>query len=188
MNKGNHDEQRERAVDACALLNDFVTSLTTATGVIRRSYKEENNYQNCLPYPEIPVFLFVRRMAFHYIIIYLKKWNEFWRLYNNIIPDEYKEDFRVINNKIEEIGAIQYRNKCVGHILDNDTKRPMTKAFEEKAIKSVVGPKEEDFLRWVNADRSMPSSKSLVNVAQKTRDLIASQWGLKKIIDEHIDP
>jgi hypothetical protein len=67
----------------------------------------------------------LKRMSIAHAIVSLAKWVEFHDRYKQVIPEDCRADSKALRAEILRRGVREFRNKAIGHVWDDDTKRPL---------------------------------------------------------------
>jgi len=94
------DDNRQKAIEAAVLLNEFVGDLKAAVRIYSH-YKNKRGESN------IHELLFIRRMCLSYLIITLAKLVEVYKRYKAILSDNsIKMTYKKIIKKLEKLKVI----------------------------------------------------------------------------------
>lgn len=99
------------------------------------------------------------RMCHHALIIALFKLHEISKVYPLLIRDlpvELGKSFKEIVGKIEKVGVCRFRNKYAAHIIDKDTKRPVSLAKGTEILGGIIGcsvAEHLEFYNWIIPER-----------------------------------
>lgn len=169
------ETKKKDAIDACRLLNELQLDFMIGG----RSFdiyeaaekaRESGEFQHA-------VSLGLTRMSLNHIFISLTKWYEIYERYLYLFPKEIKHTAKALVKDIDARNVRDFRNKYIGHVLDNDTKKPLsieeTDAFVDDIIKGDIA----SFILWVNN----PETVDEKNVSGKThiiKDAILKEFNL----------
>ena len=171
---------RQLAIDAVDILNDFIGDLITGVMVFReyREYyrKGEMSLSTMVP---------IQKMCFSHLVLTLAKWLEFYDHYNKILPDGSKEICRSLNKKIRGKNIRGFRNTCIGHIWDKKLNRPLMQSEIMSKLKDITGEKADDFLKWINDPPNNQYPETVVSVVEEIRDSLVQEYGIipSEVID-----
>lgn len=174
------DVQRARAVDAVDVLSDLVIDLVTGVMVFREyeaSY-EKKGYSDA-------VHLSVKRLCFFHLILSLCKTIEFWKRYRSIVPDELKGQFKTLVKTLENKKVPDFRNKYIGHIWDDDSKRPLVHSEIIEKIDIICEGDLDGFLTWINNPKGNAFPTNVVTIVEATRDTLVKMHKIRD--DEFIN-
>src|SRR5438094_3230918 len=117
-----HPPHYERlAREAFRLASDLMIDLVAGTQtyyILARRFDE-------VPTPD-HVRTAITRLCLFHTIITLSKWTELYERYKAIIPKDVRDTAKKLRNEIDHRGIVEFRNKVVGHIWDNDLRRALT--------------------------------------------------------------
>jgi hypothetical protein len=157
-----------KMLEAFRLANDLHLDLITGT----QAYNIFQRLVSANP-PRETVQIGIRRLCLSSVILSLCKWVEYYDLYKSIIPSDIQQHAKQLRNEIDRKGIPDFRNKIVGHILDDDTKRPITMEDVEKKLLSILGPNDiNGFMRWVNNPDGNQFPDNVVMVIERVRERI----------------
>lgn len=167
-------DPRERAVEAARLLNSLLLDFIVGTRAL-----EIFDSPGIAPSVTRTIEIGLNRMAISYLVVSLAKWNEFYQRYRAILPADVRDACLALHDKIAARGVVEFRNKVVGHILDDDTKRPLTPSEIDQLLEQVVGGDREDFLLWINNPAENTFPDSVVGITEHIRDKLRAEYGLR---------
>ena len=160
---------RKDAIDAVDLLNNFVSDFITGTMALEQYHKKYNS--GVITEGQL---VDIRRMCLSHLVLGLTKWAEFYKKFNHLIPSDLKDDAKQILKTIERRKVIAFRNKCVGHIWDKETNRPLTNSEIMAMLNTMTGNDIRGFLRWVNNPDPSEYPKSVAGISEAIRNNIAA--------------
>lgn len=153
------------------ILVDQIVDLTTATCAIRDHIAIMNS--ESAPSPQWSICYF--RMCSTSLIISLSKlWealNHYGKEINNF-PTELRASCISLKQEIEKRKIYQFRSKYAAHIIDDETKEPLSLTEGDKRYKEIVGEEVSDLLKfceWI-CPQSEPTNSSVVAVVTQARD------------------
>jgi len=167
------DTDREQAVNAVDLLNDLVGDLITGTMALAQYHKKYSS--GIITQGQL---VGANKMCLSHLVIGLTKWAEFYKKFYHLIPSELKDDAKRIIKAIESRKVIEFRNKCVGHIWDKDTNRPLVNSEIMARLSTITGNDIHGFLRWLNNPNPAAFPNSVAGISEAIRDKIASAHGI----------
>ncbi|MFT7404292.1 hypothetical protein [Zhongshania sp.] len=159
------------------VLVDQIVDLTIATTAIR-DHIDAPNFQ-----PESQKSIAYFRMCSNSLIVSLSKLWEALDHYGkeiNEFPEELKINCRALKSEIERKKIYQFRSKYAAHIIDKDTKKPISLVEGEKRYSSIVGENIGDlinFCDWIIPENYNKNPKSVMNTVERTRDYCLSIVG-----------
>ncbi|HET8942796.1 MAG TPA: hypothetical protein VFN13_12505 [Rudaea sp.] len=95
------------------------------------------------------MFQQVFRMCFCWLILTAAKVEELWRSYGILATPYAKERMRGALKKISARGLTDMRNSAIAHVLDRDTRKPVTPEQIEEMIKTVSKGNLLTFIHWL---------------------------------------
>lgn len=181
MNKTNHTRNvKINPTDAANILNDLIGDLVAGTNIFMDYHKRYvlNEFQ-------IEQMAAVQRMCFSYLALSLCKLMDFWKHYNSLVPDPYRDDLKRLNTIIEKRGVRDFRNKIAGHILDEKLKRPLLNSEINVQIEKLIGNDVDGFIYWINNPIDNTYPNTIVSIVEIIRDAITKKYALSpsKIIN-----
>ncbi len=164
------NNRKERAIQAWRLLNDFVGDIVAATRV-----SEVVEQAGILNERALRV---TNRMCFSHLIITLSKWAELCDHYASLIPEECRSACRGLRRDIDRRKIRGFRNKCVGHIWDNRTNRPLTETELDSYINAIVGDDPLAFVQWLNDPNANVFPNTVISIVETTRDRLRETFAI----------
>lgn len=167
------NSDKERALSAVDLLNDFVGDFVTGTMVLAQFHAEHN--AGSISSGQLAG---VNKMCLSHLVLGLTKWLEFYDKFHDLIPNELKDEAKQVIRKIEAGDVLAFRHKCVGHIWDKDTNRPLVNSEIIDRLNKIMNNDARAFLKWLNNTDSVAFSKSVAGMCEAMRDKIADAYGI----------
>ena len=167
------NSDRERALSAVDLLNDFVGDFVTGTMVLARFHAEHN--AGSITAEQLAG---VNKMCLSHLVLGLTKWLEFYDKFHDLIPNELKDEAKQVKRTIEARNVLDFRHKCVGHIWDKETNRPLVNSEIIGRLNRIMNNDVRAFLKWLNNPGSVVYSKSVAGISEAMRDKIAAAYGI----------
>lgn len=167
--------QKERAIEAFWILNDFIGDLITGTYAF-----------DCFDLPDFKknataeVLRRYNKMADCFIYITLAKWIEFYDHYLPIIPHHLKKKCKSFREDLEKRGVRKFRHKVVGHIWSKEHNRPLLDGEINEMERRITQGDNEKFLRWINDPANNGSGETVVGISELVRDEIRKEWSLSQ--------
>ena len=154
------------------LLVDQIVDLTTATTAIRDhvSLMQEDG----APTAKWSVCYF--RMCTTSLIVTLSKlWETLDHFGADIrqFPEDVKDACASVRAEIERRKIYQFRSKYAAHIIDKDTKKPLSLAEGDRRYREIVGEDVSDLIAlcdWINPQGSPMPRTSVMYAVVRTRD------------------
>lgn len=166
---------RNKAIDAVDLLNDFIGDLIIGVNVLREYIKKEREGRL-----DIREMIPIHKMCLSHLILTLNKWCEFYKNYSQLIADEHREPVKNLNRQLKEKRIENFRNKCIGHIWDNDHRRPLMHSEIMSGLERIIGSSLSDFLTWVNNPQDNSFPNTVVGIVETVRDSITARYGISE--------
>lgn len=167
-------DPRERAVEATRLLNSFLVDFIVGTRGL-----EIFDSPAIAPKVTQRIAIGLNRMAISHLSICLAKWTEFYRSYGAILPLDVRSACLKVHNEVISRGIVDFRNKVIGHIADDNTKRPWTAAEIDEHFNRMFAGNREDFLRWINNPEANIFPHSVVAITEHVRDRLRTDYGVR---------
>ncbi|MBU4589442.1 MAG: hypothetical protein KKG01_00735 [Candidatus Omnitrophica bacterium] len=140
---------RDKAIEACKLLNQYVGDLVATARSLQLFESQES-----FPRLKNELRLSLRRMCLSYLIITLSKWGELYSKYKTVIPKDLRQSCRALYQNIQCKGIIDFRNSVVGHIWDKKHKRPLLSLEIENRLKKMFDGNMDSFVKWINDSKN----------------------------------
>lgn len=165
---------RSRAIEAVRILNDFIADAVVGT----RSF---DIFDRVTSGRELShgTKVGIARMCYFHLILLLAKWAEFYDRYASVIPADCANDCRAVRQKIKTLGVTEFRNKCVGHIWDTGTKRPLTAKEISGYMTAITGDDGVAFLHWINSPNDNAYPRTVVSVISHVRDRLKAEYEIE---------
>lgn len=164
---------REKALNAVDLLNDFVGDFVTGTMVLARFHAEHN--AGSLTTDQLTG---INKMCLSHLVLGLTKWVEFYDKFNDLIPMELRGEAKQIKKTIEARDVLGFRHKCVGHIWDKKANRPLVNSEIVDRLNKIINHDVREFMRWLNNPDPNEYSKSVAGISEAIRNAIAVAHGI----------
>lgn len=169
------EDNRERAIEAILLLNDFGGDLICAT----RSFEYFDTFLFKADKSEQMLRLF-NKMADTFLFVTLAKWIEFYDRYHLLITAEEKPICKKLRDELDRRGVREFRNKVVGHIWSRKHNRPLLPSETEELDKKITKGDPRSFLKWINDPRENRIGVTIVGTTEAVRDAIKEKWALSE--------
>lgn len=161
---------RDECINAADVVNDLLNDLFSAVGLWRglvnaRSKSLVNFRQEVLD-----------RVVNGHIIVALHKVGELLvhPTYSRIFGSHELEWRRSVRKKISSGGISGLRNAYIGHIHNQNLGRPMYASELDSLYKTVLGPKVDDFFKWV-----LEGDQSVFQLLLSLRNFLESTYSIK---------
>ena len=165
--------ERERAIDACDVLNDFIGDLITGVMVFRDYVSSHQQGKT-----RLEMMVSVQKMCMSNIVLGLTKFEEFWVNFHDLVPEDHRSSCKAILRRMNQRKIGNFRDTYVGHIIDLKTKCPLKKSDVEAAFRVIAEPGIDEFLRWINDPKSNAHRDSVVSVVEAVRDTLQQAYGI----------
>lgn len=159
------------------VLVDQIADLTIATAAIR-------NHTSCSEFDPMSQYTTTYfRMCSTSLIITLSKLFEALRHYGkeiNSFPEPIRSNLISLRCDIENKKIFKFRSKYAAHVIDDDTKTPISLAEGERRYKDIVGETIGDlldFCDWICPADYQEKPECVISVVTKTRDHCLSVVG-----------
>ncbi len=161
---------RDDAVHAVDTLNDFVGDFVSGVMLFR---EWETQFKG----GHVPKILMVnvQKICLSHLVLGLCKFVEFYERFHKIIPSEHRKTCKGLVREIKQKGVIAFRNKCVGHIWDNDLDRPLIHSEIMARINLLMGNNISEFLDWINNPKGN-TLHTVVGIVETVRDIVMTQY------------
>ncbi len=159
------------------VLVDQIVDLTIATTSIRE-HLEEKSFD---PTSQ-RTFAYFRMCTTSLIVSLSKLWealNHYGKEINSF-PEELKLSCRRLKAEIESRKIYQFRSKYSAHIIDDETKRPLSLKDGEKRYRAIVGSTIDEiigFCDWIAPENFSEAAGSVMYTVVKARDYCLSVVG-----------
>lgn len=167
------NSDREKAINAVDLLNDFVGDFITGTMSLARYHAEHNS--GSITTEQL---VGINKMCLSHLILGLTKWSEFYKKFHDLIPIGHKDAAKQIIKTIETRKVLEFRNTCVGHIWDKENNRPLVNSEIMERLNKITSNDIQSFLRWLNNPNPAEFSNSVAGISEAIRDKIAATHGV----------
>ncbi|MGC2457949.1 MAG: hypothetical protein WA435_08135 [Gallionellaceae bacterium] len=161
---------RLQAVDAVDLLNDFVGDCVAGVMVLRSYQAGLKRHQN-----GGTALVAIHKMCISYIVLTLFKWLEFHEKYKSVIPDQHKKACKNLYKLLEQKGIRPFRHKCIGHIWDDDLKRPLFNSEIMTRLDNIIDNDLDKFLNWINDPTGNVYPNTVVSIVETLRDSLVQE-------------
>jgi hypothetical protein len=124
------------------------------------------------------VMVSVQKICVSHLVLGLSKFTEFYKQFRRVIPSEYVGTCKALAAEIERKGVVKFRNKCVGHIWDDEQQRPLIHSEILTRIAQVTGGDMPGFLNWINNPEVNEFPSTVVSVVETVRDALRSKYSI----------
>lgn len=165
------DSDRKKAINAVDVLNDFIGDFITGTMLLKEYHAAHNSGS-----VTAGQLVGVNKMCLSHLILGLTKWAEFYKKFHDLIPSELKEPAKEIILTIENRKIIEFRNKFIGHIWDNETNRPLVHSEIMERLDKITNYDIQGFLGWLNNPDPNQYQNSVAGISEAIRDKIVDAY------------
>lgn len=162
---------RVRAVYATDTLNDFVGDFVSSVMLFREwdaQFKAGRVRQETM--------VTVQKICLFHLVIGLSKFDEFYRRFRQVIPLEHRDVCKGLVHDLKQKGVIDFRNKCVAHIWDDDHQRPLVHSEIIARFDRITGGNISSFLDWINDPRGNTYPSTVVSIVETVRDALMARY------------
>ena len=153
------------------VLADLIYDLTVPAEVFRE-YVHKDNFS-----PDNLIHAGVLRMTSNALIMSLARLWEVIRYYGqeiNSFPENIKQGCNLVKKEIEDKKIYQFRSKYAAHVIDKDTKKPLSLSEGKRRYEIIVGTTigdMNDFCSWICPENYASHQEySVVKVVTDLRD------------------
>ena len=169
---------KSKAIEANKILNDLIGDLVIGTRTIDHLFHPLLSSQVDKPYK-----IGITRLCIFHIIITLTKYIEFYKHFKIIIPKDALNNCKDLVNILQKKQIIEFRNKVVGHIWNNDRNAPITDREHDILLQHIYGGDFNSFLLWINDQKDNVFPKTVISIIENVKKKIAESY---KIDDSEI--
>ena len=158
------------------MLSDLIIDLIAGVMVYREfeaSYKKRH--------PTDGIEVSVNRLCLFHLILNLCKVIEFWKRYKSLVPNDLKEQFKSLVKTLEGKKVTEFRNKYIGHIWDDELKRPLVHSEVIRKIENLCEGDPESFLNWINNPKANSFPTTVISVIETTRDTLMDEYQISNV-------
>jgi hypothetical protein len=167
---------REKAVEAYLILNEFIGDLVLGTSAL-----DFLSVSRLPPFSDEQFYIGATRMCVGHIVLTLSKWAEFYEHFRKILPEEVRAACRELRKEIAKRRICDYRNKVVGHIWDKNQKRHLANDEVDRLLQEIYCGDFEEFLSWINNPKGNSYPETVVAITQYVRDCIKAKHNLGEV-------
>ena len=169
------EETKERAIEACWLLNDFGGDLIVAT----RSFEYFDKPEFKAKFSDQALRIF-NKMADSFLFVTLAKWMEFYKRYHLLIPEDAKPICKRLRNELARRGVKEFRDGVVGHIWSKKHNRPILPREIDELNRKITQGNPRAFLKWINDPSNNRLDTTIVGAIEGVQDAIKEKWSLSE--------
>ena len=167
------DQVREKAVHAADVLTDFIGDFVGGTALLHEWATDFKSGR----VPQM-VMINVQKICVSHLVLSLSKFAEFYKRFNQVIPSEYLGTCKALAAEIRRKGVVEFRNKCVGHIWDNEHNRPLIHSEIMARLALLTDDDMSGFLNWINDPKNNEFPSTVVSVVETVRDALVSKYSI----------
>ena len=164
---------RNDAVDAVHILNDLIGDFVVSVVTLkenRRRFSEKKEMANAL--------VASNKMCLSYMVLALDKWLEFYNKYHRLFSGELHSTCKTTTKLIRIREVEKFRDRCVGHVLDKDTNRPLFPSEVNNGLNKIIGKDINAFLNWVHNTSGDKYPESITSIVEECRDYLANKFSI----------
>jgi hypothetical protein len=175
MQNENPMENRKRALDAVAVLNDLIGDLVTGTMSHRMFVKSFNDGK----ITEAQM-VGIQKMCLSHLALALCKCKEFWERYHDLVVEEYRLEFTGLLKELSRRNVIDFRNRYAGHIWDKKKHRPLFNSEVMSYFDSFSADRSlYTFLDWLNKPNGNEFPSTVVSIVESLRDALQNKYSIQ---------
>ena len=164
---------RLRATHAADTLNDFVGDFVSGV-MLLREYDAHYRAGRI----KLPLMVTVQKICLSHLILSLCKFTEFYDRFKSVIPPEHVDTCKKLVRTITDKGVKEFRNKCVGHIWDKDSGRPLLNSEIMDRLNRMIDLDIEAFLKWINDPKANDYPATVVSIVETVRNALMVKYSL----------
>ncbi len=164
---------RERAIEAVDILNDFIADCIAPVNVFKDyliKWDGDESKQSSL--------VAVYRLCMSQVILTLFKWVEFYEKNSGLIPDDMRDDCKILLKRVKARDIEYFRNSCIGHIWNKEKNRPLHNSEIEELLNKITLNHVGKFMKWINDSENNSYPNTVVSIVEKLRDEISTRYGI----------
>jgi hypothetical protein len=168
-----HELIHRRVVDASDVLTELHGNLCIGCGTFRMHFQQFKRR-------EIPLLLMagVQSMCLQHIVLALTKLIEFWERYHDVVPEEFRAEFKALLKELNRRGVREFRNAAAGHIWANELGRPLVQSEVQERLTRIADGDREKFLQWVFGEQVNVYPTTVVSIVEAVRDRLMEVHGI----------
>jgi len=120
----------------------------------------------------------VYRLCMSQVVLTLFKWVEFYEKYNDLIPNDLRNDCKMLLKRVKARDVEYFRNSCIGHIWNKEKNRPLHNSEIEELLNKITLNNVGKFMKWINDPENNSFPHTVVSIVERVRDNIATQYGV----------
>ena len=165
-----YKKTREDAIDAADILNDMVGDFVTGVMVFKliNTISDLGSARTA-----------AEKMCLSHLILSFDKWIEFYNQYHGLFEDQLHDECKSLKMALERRRVEDFRDRCIGHILDKKTKRPLHNSEILERLEKIVGNDLQSFLSWINNTDENVYPKTVVSIVEEARDYLIKEYKIK---------
>ncbi len=162
---------REEAIEATHILNDLIGDFVAGVVTLKdnqRRFSDEKKFANAL--------IASNKMCLSHIIISFDKWLEFYKRYHRLFSGELHKTCKMLTKQITIREVEKFRDRCIGHVLDKDTNRPLFPSEVNEGLNKIIGNDIDIFLNWVHNTSGDKYPETVTSIVEECRDFLADSF------------
>ena len=159
--------ERNRAVEAVDILNDFIGDCVASVNVFS-DYSEKFKSNNT-------ALVVIYRLCMSYLLLTLDKWLEFYDRYHKLIPADLHGECKQLTKELRSRNIEDFRNTCVGHVWNKKKKRPLYNSEIDAALERITKGDIPGFLKWVNDPSNNVFPATIVSIVETLKDRLSEE-------------
>lgn len=180
VGQGVSNQRRGQAVYAADVLNDLVGDFVSGV-MLFHEWETILNAGDVTQETKIAV----QKISLFHLVLGLSKFEEFYHRFHQVIPPQYRAACKALVRELRQKGVTKFRNKCVGHIWDNDQQRPLVHSEIMARFDNITGGNIPAFLEWINDPKGNIYPSTVVSIVETVRDALMAQYCIT--FEEFID-
>jgi hypothetical protein len=165
------EEQRHKVIEAARALNYLVGDLHGGW-VSYRLFSGNEAVKSLVP-SELHSSL--TRMSLSWMVLAVTKIDEICSTYHSIMPSSLKSELRLFRKDVRGYDFRRFRNKLIGHVIDDDTKRPLSQDELKEELRRVFGDSTDPFVRWVKKPAQSAGNAGVIRLIEELRDALIGE-------------
>lgn len=172
--------ERATAINAADTLNDFVGDFVSGVMLLR-----EYDGHHRAGRVSLPLMVTVQKICLSHLVLSLFKFIEFYERFHSVVPDAHRDECKKLVKTINQKGIVEFRNKCVGHIWDKKSNRPLLNSEIMVRLDHMTNRDIGGFLSWLNNPSGNVYPSTVVSIVETVRDALMTQYAISpnEIID-----
>ncbi|MEN8135116.1 MAG: hypothetical protein ABFS18_06210 [Thermodesulfobacteriota bacterium] len=164
---------RNKAIEATHILNDLIGDFVVAVVTLKDYQKRlggKAEWANGL--------VAANKMCLSFIVLGFDKWIEFFGHYHRLFDGELHANCKTLTKTFRNRGVTKFRNKCIGHVLDNKTKKPLFPSDVNQSLQKIIGEDLGAFLNWVHNIDGDQYPETVASIVEEARNYLAEEYDI----------